>query len=104
MAATVLLNNVQAEGPGTVLEIPVGVRKASFQIKGKFSGEVLLEASLDGIDWFPFEGFVVGGGRVQCVRYPCVVILDAAEAVKAVRPNVVSYEDGSITVVGYIQS
>ncbi|WP_026487636.1 hypothetical protein [Caldanaerobius polysaccharolyticus] len=102
MAASVLLNNVMANGPGLALDC-TNKKRALLRITGKFHADVVFEASLDGVDYFSYSGRANGAGsRVAVVSAPGYVVFEV-EPIVYLRPKVSRYESGAITVVGYAE-
>jgi len=98
-----LLNNAAADGPGQAMDC-TDVNKAVIQVLGSFAADVRFEASLNGTDWFPFEGkLACGKGIVDFVSYPNAVYFDV-EAVRYIRPVVRKYRGGAVTALGYFDA
>jgi len=100
MAATTLLNGVTANGAGTPLDC-TGALEAVIQVRGSFEATIFFEASLDGTNWFPYEGKLAAGrGIVNCIWAPAALVFRVG-GVKYLRPVVANYKQGAITAVGY---
>lgn len=103
MPVFTLLNNATANGPGQAMDC-TDVNKAVIQVIGSFTANVRFEASLDGTNWFPFEGkLACGKGIVNMVSAPNAVYFDV-EAVRYLRPVVANLVQGSVTALGYFDA
>ena len=102
MAAVVLLNNATSNGAGLTLDC-VGKKKALFLVEGDFDAEIALEATIDGTKYFSYGGYLgVNDIEVTRVKAPGYVKFNA-EFVVGIRPVVVNYKYGTITVTGYAE-
>jgi len=101
MPVTTLLNNAQAVGPGSAMNL-AGVNEAAIRITGNFIASILIEATFDGTNWFPYDGRLVGAKNyLQIFDKPATVYIEKVGALYAVRLNVVTYKSGSINATGY---
>ncbi|BCV23290.1 hypothetical protein [Gelria sp. Kuro-4] len=102
MAFTVLLDNVQANGPGTSLDCR-GYHKATVLLGSSFTADVKFEASLDGSNWFPFMGKANGSLDTGMVSSPSYVRFDV-EGIAYLRPVVANYRTGTVYAVGFAEN
>ncbi len=106
MAVTTLLNNAATNGEGLALDVR-GLSGAAFLISGTFDANVKFEASFDNSTWFPYVGYIQGISVPQGMvsgskdKASNVVVTFDTIGIGYIRPVVVNYISGSITVVGY---
>lgn len=102
MAAVTLLNAVTQDSVGQPLDC-TNKKIATFRITGTFNADVVFEASLDGVDYFPYTGRPDGAkSLVGSVSAPGFVTFDV-EPIAYLRPRVVRYQSGAVTVTAYAE-
>lgn len=103
--STVLLNAVEADGPGAVLDCSTG-DEAIISVSGDFDAKVGFEASIDGgSTYFSYTGCLfnlVNGTKVTSVSSSCYVVFDV-KPITHLRPVVSNYKRGQITAVGRVE-
>lgn len=99
---TTLLNNATTNGSGTALDCREG-NTVVLLVSGDFDAAVKFDASIDGTNWFSFTGSVNGGMKSAVVYAPCHVEFKV-DGVAYVRPVVVGYKSGAVTVTGYVEA
>ncbi len=107
MPSYALLTNATTTGPGTTLDC-VSANKASISVvcSNTDSGttDVLFEATVDGTNWFPYSGTLIGTKQVvDRVSASRAVYFDV-EPIASIRPNIKTLAKGSVSATGYLET
>jgi len=98
----VLLDNVTNNAIGTALDC-TDKEQALFFIEGDFDAEITFEASIDGSVFFSYAGALgASDTKTSRVKAPGYVVFNV-KPITAIRPVVVNYKRGSVTVSGYAE-
>ncbi|MGQ9698525.1 MAG: hypothetical protein ACUVRO_11105 [Armatimonadota bacterium] len=102
MPVFILIDNATSPTTGTPLDC-IGAQRALLFVTGDFDGEIVFEATVDGTNWFPYDGRLVGGQRVDRLRAGGRAVYFEVEPISAVRANLRSILKGGVTVYGYAE-